>query len=109
MGDVDDVEHPEGDRHPDRDRRIEPAEQQPRDQRVAQQVKREVHALSAAARHFTVMLALVASIHAFLATKKGVDARPSPSMTVECAHVLSSYLFRHSGLRFSAKARGPST
>jgi hypothetical protein len=41
VGNVDDVEHAEGDRHADRDRGVEAAEQQPGDDRVDREVERD--------------------------------------------------------------------
>jgi hypothetical protein len=43
MGDVDDVEHAERDRHADRDRGIKAAEQKPGDDRVDQEAERNLH------------------------------------------------------------------
>ena len=43
MRDIDDIEHAEGDRHPDRHSGIEAAEQQAGHQGVAEQVERQIH------------------------------------------------------------------
>jgi hypothetical protein len=43
MGDVDDVEHAEGDRHADRHGGVEAAEQNARHHRAQQQIKRDGH------------------------------------------------------------------